>query len=332
MKLSAVFMGVVGGVLGAHAGIPAHQNPVLTTPTTAGGSGGSSITVGSVVFSPDERHHAYVATDAGDAIMLDGKERVPLPPGATVEWMRFDSTSQVLVARLRGEASPLVVPLAGALRHEVPSVTPVRLELDIDEPGALVFVDGRYAGAGLRELAVAPGQRTLRIEAPGRVPRTTNLEVAPGPATRLSISLDPDPVRVAVGEALASFNERTLAAAAKAPAADLLRSRLVASVPLYEQVLGVATGGSGGDALVFGDSAMWVHTTSSSLSNVPRSHALRYADFARQPLPAHHAAFEVTLSPQLVVNTAGLHVSKERLIEFIAALHARLRATVPPGP
>ena len=86
---------------------------------------------------------------------------------------------------------------------------------------------------------------------------------------------------------------------------------------------------AGVDALVFGESAIYVHNESSSRSSWPQSHVVSYADFARRPLPTDHRVFEVTLAPGVVLKTSGMSLAKERLIEFLQSLRAGLAAV--PG-
>ena len=240
----AVLIGAVSGL----AGLPASAtNPLLTTPV--GGGGGHTIIVGSVVFSPDNRHHAYVATDEGDAIMLDGAAAVPVPAGKPVDWMRFDDSSQVLMYRTAGSGTLQAAPLPGAPRHEGAGAgDPARaasVNLRLPDGDAVVFVDGRFAGVSPRRLSLTAGEHVLRVQAPGRASRSVTANAAPGQDLAVDLDAAADPVRAAVSATIARFNEPKLPAAAKARPDELLRGRVLAQVPLSEEVLGIAAHGAG---------------------------------------------------------------------------------------
>lgn len=323
---NAVVFGIVGGVLGAAAGLPAYANPMVTMPTP-GGSVGRYITVGSVVMSPDERHHAYVASDDSDAIIIDGVPALTVPAQKSVEWMRFEDSSQVLMLRLSGSSGLQAVAVPGTAQHEGASDPASAAFVDLGPAGAdlLVFVDGRFAGVSPSRVSLSPGEHVLRLQAPRRVGRSVTISATAGQELTLDSELAIDPVRAAVAGAIAALDDASLTSVQKAKPDQVLQGRLLAAVPLSEDLLGVARyGGSTEDALVFGDSAIYVRTASSSRSSSPRRHAVAYADFARRPLPTDHAAFEVTLAPGVIIMTAGMSLPRERLIELLHTLHSRL--------
>ena len=56
-----------------------------------------------------------------------------------------------------------------------------------------------------------------------------------------------------------------------------------------------------------------------------------YSEFARRPLPTDHRTFEVALAPGVVVQTAGMSLGRERLLEFLESLRAQLATALGPS-
>ena len=224
-------------------------------------------------------------------------------------------------------------PLPGAPRHEGAG-DPARaasINLRLPDGDALVFVDGRFAGVSPRRLSLAAGEHVLRVQAPGRASRSVTANAAPGQDLAVDLDAAADPVRAAVSATIARFNEPKLPAAAKARPDELLRGRVLAQVPLSEEVLGIAAHGAGSDALIFGDSAIYVYAESSSRSSSPQRSVVPYSEFARRPLPTDHRTFEVALAPGVVVQTAGMSLGRERLLEFLESLRAQLATALGPS-
>ena len=288
--------------------------------------------VGSVVFSPDDRHHAYVASDPLDAIMINGGAvRINVPAGQSVEWMRFDDTSQVLMYRLSGDATHvLAAPVPGALLQDgVSAGSAATLSLKLPDGNALVFVDGRFAGVSPKTLQVLAGAHVLSLQSPWHVGKEVRVNAAPGQELTVDLDTPVKPVRAAVQSAIAKFDNPKLPLATKTKRDHIWRGRVLAEVPHSEEIIGMALFGVGAEALLFGESAIYVHNEHSSRSSSPRSYVVDYAEFARRPLPTDHRAFEVTLTPGAVLKTAGMSLAKERLIEFLESL--RLQLAMVPG-
>lgn len=300
--------------------------------SVSGGGSAHYTIVGSVVFSPDDRHHAYVASDTADVIVIDGSAaRLAVPPGQTVESMRFDDSSQVLMARVSGDPSRvLVAPVPGAPRYDGAGAGAVAtLRLTLPAADTLVFVNGRFAGLSPSTLQVPAGPLVLRVQAPGRLAKEVPVNAAPGQELTVVLDAPDDPVRAAVQSAIVKFDDPKLPLAAKAKRDHIWRGRILAQVPHSEEVIGVALYGAGADALIFGESAIYVHNEFSSRSNQPQSYVVDYADFARRPLPTDHRFGALTLAPGVVLKTAGMSLSKDRLIQFLELLRSELAAV--PG-
>ena len=300
--------------------------------SVGGGGSASYAIVGSVVFSPNDQHHAYVASDPEDIIVIDGgAARIDVPAGQSVESMKFDDSSQVLMYGLSADPTlVLAAPVPSAPRHEGAGAgSAATLSLKFPDANLLVFVDGRYAGLSPSVLQVAAGAHVLRVQAPGRVGKELQVNIAPGQELAVSLGAAVEPVRAAVQSAIARFNDPKLPSTAKTERDQIWRGRILAQVPHSEEVMGVALYGAGAHAVVFGESAIYVHTASSFRSALPQSYVVSYADFARRPLPTDHRFGELTLGPGVVLDTAGMSLSKERLIEFLELLRSELAAV--PG-
>ena len=300
--------------------------------SVSGGGSASYAIVGSVVFSPDDRHHTYVASDPADVIVIDGgAARVDVPTGQSVESMKFDDSSQVLMYRLSGDPSRvLAAPVPGAPRHDgAGASSAATLSLKLPDANLLVFVDGRYAGLSPSTLQVVAGAHVLRVQAPGRVGKELQVNIAPGQELTVSLDAAAEPIRAAAQSAIAKFNDPKLPLAFKTQRDHVWRGRIMAQVPHSEEVIGVALYGAGADAVIFGESAIYVHNSSSLRSAWPQSYVVSYADFARRPLPTDHRFGELTLAPGVVLRTGGMSLAKERLIEFLELLRSELAAV--PG-
>lgn len=323
--LRAVFIGAIGGVIGGLTGTsPASMAPMM--PTTSGSPAGRYLRAGSVVFSPDERHHAYVGSDEIDRVVVDGRPALTLPVAARVDWMRFDVGSQVLMLRVAGEPALRALPVADLPRHEDAGEGAATLLLRLPAADTLVFADDRFAGVAPERLRLAPGRHVLHLQSPGRQPLRQEVDLAAGQELMLEVDLAPEPVRQVVQSAIERLADPKLLPGPKLETHDLWRGRLSASLPLSEEVLGLARYGGGNDALLFGDRALWVYTESSSRSSTKRSFQVSYADLARAAPATGHRAFEVELTPEVVINTAGMSLSKDKLLEFLQGLRNALAA------
>lgn len=287
-------------------------------------------TVGAVAFSPDERHHAYVANNEAASIVIDDSTAVELAKGQQVEWMRFDDSSQVLMVRLAGAPGLLTAMVPGVPRHAATHTMPqvAMLDIKVRQSEALVFVDQRYAGLSPLRVPVTAGRHEVRIQAPGRAGARVEVNAKAGEEVALELAAPPDPVRGTVHAAIATLNDSKLPLSTQAKPADLLRGRLLTSMPPSEDIIGVALYAAGGDALVFGESAIYVFNEFSSTSATPRSHVIPYLEFARAPRATVHRAFEVTLTPNAVTKVAGMSIAKDRLIEFVESLRTQMALTL----
>src|SRR5205085_11733313 len=61
------------------------------------------------------------------------------------------------------------------------------LEVRADDPGAVIFIDERYAGSGTIKTALAPGRYRVYAEKGGRTGRVREIDVAPGAAATLTV-------------------------------------------------------------------------------------------------------------------------------------------------
>lgn len=324
---SKVMLGAVFNAAAAVAGAP---NRVGVT--SSGGSRQYTI-VGSVVFSPDGRHHAYVASDDADVVMIGTTRAATLPAGALVEWMRFDDASQVLMLRVAGEPALRVLPLPGTSTWQEPGAAEGAATLTISAPhaDALVLVDGRYAGMAPLSTRVAPGRHQVQVQSPFRRGSTIEVDAAEGSTRELQLAAPEDPVIAVVRAAVARLDDAKLAAAPKAQPGDIIRGRLQTAMPLSEEVLAAARYGASTDAFVLGESGLFVFNEYSTLTSVPSRYRIPYADFARSPRPESHPAFEVTLTHHAVVKVAGMSLGKDRFIQFLDDLRTALLGALPPA-
>jgi len=144
---------------------------LFTVPNTAeitvddelSGTGGfvdSEVTAG--------RRHVHI--EAPGYLPLD--TTITIRAGATVN-----------LGRLALRAAPGAAPAAAP---EAPAPAPGRIRLRTVPPTAEIFLDGQPVGVGaLVDFETAPGQRELRISAPGFVTLDTLLTIGPGATVRL---------------------------------------------------------------------------------------------------------------------------------------------------
>ena len=156
--------------------------------------------------------------------------------------------------------------------------------------------------------------------------------VPPGTEVPGEFNTPADPVRATVLAALGGFGDRKLLLASKAPPNDVLKLRVLADIPLHDEVLGYAVG-DGSGALVFAQSGIYVRNEHSSRDSRSRAYFVPYATLARSPRATAHPAFEVVLTPDVVVQIASMPVSKNSLIEFVETLKLRLAQVIDvPAP
>jgi hypothetical protein len=114
------------------------------------------------------RRHVHI--EAPGYLPLD--TTITIRAGATVN-----------LGRLALRAAPGAAPAAAP---EAPAPAPGRIRLRTVPPTAEIFLDGQPVGVGaLVDFETAPGQRELRISAPGFVTLDTLLTIGPGATVRL---------------------------------------------------------------------------------------------------------------------------------------------------
>jgi hypothetical protein len=125
---------------------------------------------------------------------------------------RLDGPRRLLAA----EASPEVVALADRVFRDAAAGAEGEIPISTDAERARIFIDDIDRGFAPQRVRMRVGTHALRIEAPGRLPYYSRLEVAQGvrPAQRFLLAPDPRALAKSRVEAALSADAATLTAAA----------------------------------------------------------------------------------------------------------------------
>ena len=124
----------------------------------------------------------------GAAVFVDGAALGVTPLAATVA--PGERTFRIEFADHDAIEWKKSVPFRGVIR-ESRTMEKSAGRLLVASEGAAIFVDGKEAGHGQVELALAPGSHQLRLEADGYEPWSSTVEVEPGKELRVERKLEP---------------------------------------------------------------------------------------------------------------------------------------------
>jgi len=155
---------------------------------------------GTVRVEPDR----YRTVELKLSVPLGRLEVVSTPPEATIELngdevgkapsiLRVKAGTHQIALRLEGYA-----PVFKEVRIRPPSLRKklrIRLRrggmIEVREPaGATIFIDGKQQGVSPAVITAAPGRRTVRLEAKGRIPVVKKIRVKAGETAALAISME----------------------------------------------------------------------------------------------------------------------------------------------
>jgi PEGA domain len=139
-----------------------------------------SLPLSAAFLAEVELQLAVAATQAGNT---------PLAEASLQRAARFAPRRKLLL----GEASPELVASATRIWNEVANAPEGDLPVEVEAPGARVWLDDVELGAAPLHVRAKVGPHVLRIEAPGYLPYGTLLEVQPGgrPVQRFVLAADP---------------------------------------------------------------------------------------------------------------------------------------------
>ena len=141
-----------------------------------------------ITVVPESAASAATVTIDGQAItaLRPGMELDARPQTLQVTVPGYRPVSRVLQGR-SGESAEIRIELE---RMEVAA----RLSIEPSQPQAQVILDGVLVGIGAVHREVRPGTHALELRAPGYVPYHAVLELANGSVTRVSPTLEAEPV------------------------------------------------------------------------------------------------------------------------------------------
>ena len=281
------------------------------------------------VFSPDGQHYAYLGYDNGIKIYLDDVEIATMPKSAYVESLHFSDNSSVLVYRVSNSNSAFAVAAPGTQMIPKPSTDNqnlATLTITSNSPHALIFLDDQFIGTAPQTIRVSPGLKPIELHRRGYQKQKTELTVEPNSSKTTQLHLEPLPTRKAV-ESILEANPKMVAS--RLTSEELMKIRWLVRAPYDDDILGVLNlDPENTNAVLFGESGIYVHNKHSSLSDDPQGYFVPYTVFADSPEPKEHKFYEVALTENVVakLETARCLFCNDDMRKFMTDLRKSLQA------
>lgn len=325
--------GVPGMLAGAIVGAALS---VATAPVGVGvrvtqREGSDAFMLFSIIFSPDSRHHAYVAFDGTNSLLVvDGAERGELAGDVSIEHMVFNESSEILLYRLSETNRMETLPLPGApvwdsSAFSMAEARPASATIAVnpDEPDCLVFVDGKYAGPSPVTVTVPPGKHAIRVEKEQFETQERETEVAAGRSLTLDVEMPQASEFRILTEVLEEYKHKHLLVAPETHPGQFANAKLSCRIPPHEVVMAVIDGtlaNTAQECLVFTTSGIYVRN---GLGKTLGRHYVPYDEMVRRGPPRGHPAFEVAITDDVSFNMSAASFPKSRLIPMLDELRER---------
>ena len=272
------------------------------------GTPGRWVFYGSTVFSPDGQHYAYVGYNGGSKIYLDGIETASVPTPARVDYLQFSANSDVLVYRTSNANATSAVPIPGTkqfLGSSVGDASAATLTITTKQPYALVYLNDQFVGVAPQTIRVPSGIKRVELQRRGYKSQNVSLSAKPGSTQSVELDLEPLPMRKAIESVLDPSRNSNILLPTDAKSDDIIKGRILVKAPFDEEILG-ALRLRGDNAVLFGETGIYIHNERSSQSNDPHRFFVPYTVFADSVEPVEHPSFEIAVTGDAVALISSL--------------------------